>query len=131
MCPKRAGQGEEMKRVEELSGNFFLLSIFQVVIFWWVFGLFVNLYTTCKSMLMNGKFCQNSYTNIFLKTSTPHSLMTTYRMKLLSSRSISLDSNFNLFFVKSKFVNPFYEGSLWTARHLASPACSTSLSTFL
>jgi hypothetical protein len=30
----------------------------------------------------------------FLKTSAPHSLMTTYRKKLLSTRSISLDSNF-------------------------------------
>ncbi len=32
--------------------------------------------------------------SIFLKTSAPHSLMTTYRINLLSDRSISLDSTF-------------------------------------
>ncbi len=130
MCPKREvreRKSRELKNCPVIS----FFSVFSSSNFWWVFGLFLNLYTTCKSMLMNGKFCQNSNTNIFLKTSTPHSLMTTYRMKLLSSRSISLDSNLNLLFVKSNFINPFYEGSLWIARHLASPACSTSLSTFL
>jgi hypothetical protein len=32
---------------------------------------------------------------IFLKTSAPLSLMTTYRMSLISAGSISLDSTFN------------------------------------
>ncbi len=36
---------------------------------------------------------------LFLKTSTPHSLMTTYRINLLSARSLSLDSTF-----KEKFT---------------------------
>jgi hypothetical protein len=35
---------------------------------------------------------------IFLKASSPHSSMTTYRMNLLSAKSISLDSTFNLAF---------------------------------
>ncbi len=42
-------------------------------------------------------------TNFFLKTSAPHSLMTTYRMNLLSARSISLDST--LIRISLKIVN--------------------------
>jgi hypothetical protein len=42
---------------------------------------------------------------IVLKTSAPHSLMTTYRIKLLSARSVSLDSAFKR--VKSLSIAAF------------------------
>jgi hypothetical protein len=43
---------------------------------------------------------------IFLKTSAPHSLMTTYRMNLISAGSISLDSTFKLHLPEDR--NDFY-----------------------
>jgi hypothetical protein len=45
-------------------------------------------------------FSQDGGRTDFLKTSATHFLMTTYQMKLLSARSISLDSTFK------EWVNP-------------------------
>ncbi len=59
-------------------------------------NLFPNSQSKNKDALWTLKGCHRMGDGpIFLNTSAPHSLMTTYRINLLSARSISLDSTFN------------------------------------